>query len=102
MKTLSFDEFKKQREESAAQQQKQQQVPAPAAVQQPVSGGSTRYQEIMNNSGTLTFDQFRQARESGTSYDDYLTQAGYPTREQAVQQRQHQARTQEAFTNRRI
>ena len=88
MKTLSFDEFKKQREESAAQQQKQQQVSAPAAVQQPVSGGSTRYQESMNNSGTLTFDQFRQARESGTSYDDYLTQAGYPTREQAVQQRQ--------------
>lgn len=87
-KVLSFDEFKKQREESSAQQQKQQQVSAPAAVQQPVSGGSTRYQESMNNSGTLTFDQFRQARESGTSYDDYLTQAGYPTREQAVQQRQ--------------
>ncbi len=85
MKTLSFDEFKKQREESAAQQQKQQQVSAPAAVQQPVSGGSTRYQESMNNSGTLTFDQFRQARESGTSYDDYLTQAGYPTRETYLQ-----------------
>lgn len=95
MGVLSFDEFKKQREEEQRRQEEQQvsQQPSqpsasPAAAPQQHSANYLRTQEAANNSGTLTFEQFQQARAAGTSYDDFLTQAGYPTRQEFLQGRQ--------------